>query len=489
MAGEEVAPEDVAVCDDRAPSEDEVRTPRRAPLERASSGSAMSNGPPSGEEADDDGVDAAMMTMEAFEAMEVRTDVSSAQSPSASSSESGEEGDDRAPGSAPGSAYKRARAPTTARDLHGFKLRTDQVEPYRRFEPMLRAEEREIRERWRLFARANSPRDAGGSGDGDDDDDGGAPLDVPSLAESVRHVIRGDDEDSFLELRMLVQSGLPSDARGSLWCVFLEEGGGYASRRGNGVGRPGADDPDARARLYASLSSSDYVCARDGEGAGGAASPSPSHGAEDPSAAFAKLIDKDIPRTLPGHARAAHFIATGALRRLLIAYCRHHPHVGYCQGMNFVAGLLLLILEANISQTQTEPGAENKHPGAAENHTPRTPRREQGEEGEKGEGGGGEGSDLRLESAAFWCLDAICDRILGAYYGEDMVDLQVRRDATWHLAILPIRPPHKHRTDHRRAMRLTHPFPLPFPLPFPFPVLSAPMIAGRSIGDAGASRE
>jgi len=49
--------------------------------------------------------------------------------------------------------------------------------------------------------------------------------------------------------------------------------------------------------------------------------------------AAAKQIELDIVRTLPGH---RHFGSTGAagvgpLRRVLLAYSRYDPEVGYCQ--------------------------------------------------------------------------------------------------------------------------------------------------------------
>lgn len=31
----------------------------------------------------------------------------------------------------------------------------------------------------------------------------------------------------------------------------------------------------------------------------------------------------------------------GALRRVLLAYAEHNPSVGYCQGLNFVAAMLV----------------------------------------------------------------------------------------------------------------------------------------------------
>ena len=79
-------------------------------------------------------------------------------------------------------------------------------------------------------------------------------------------------------------------------------------------------------------------------------------GEEDPSLAYLKLIEKDIPRTLPTHKQARQFGESGSLRRVLKAYCRHHPDVGYCQGMNFVAGLFLIIL----TNTRTLSGVGGK---------------------------------------------------------------------------------------------------------------------------------
>ncbi|XP_065568900.1 TBC1 domain family member 2B-like [Artemia franciscana] len=62
--------------------------------------------------------------------------------------------------------------------------------------------------------------------------------------------------------------------------------------------------------------------------------------------AAAKQIELDIVRTLPGH---RHFGSTGAagvgpLRRVLLAYSRYDPEVGYCQGLNRLAAVLLLCL-------------------------------------------------------------------------------------------------------------------------------------------------
>lgn len=67
--------------------------------------------------------------------------------------------------------------------------------------------------------------------------------------------------------------------------------------------------------------------------------------ADDPTfRASARVIEKDLLRTLPTHPflnrAAAPLIAP--LRRVLLTFARHVPDVSYCQGLNFVAAVLLL---------------------------------------------------------------------------------------------------------------------------------------------------
>lgn len=112
-----------------------------------------------------------------------------------------------------------------------------------------------------------------------------------------------------------------------------------------------------------------------------------------------KQIDKDLPRTFPGHP-LLDGIGRDSLRRVLAAYARHNPAVGYCQvrviprttsdtiitvyiprilterhrpttqGMNFIAALLLLMME---------------------------------------------------EEPAFWCLGALVEDVLPGYYSNTML--------------------------------------------------------------------
>eukprot|EP00041_Stephanoeca_diplocostata_P006773 m.93582 g.93582 ORF g.93582 m.93582 type:complete len:334 (+) comp16532_c0_seq20:331-1332(+) len=68
---------------------------------------------------------------------------------------------------------------------------------------------------------------------------------------------------------------------------------------------------------------------------------------------FSQQILLDMHRTFPNN---CHFRPDGCVRqqqlhRLLSAYATFNPGVGYCQGMNFVCGMLLLVLNGNEEET------------------------------------------------------------------------------------------------------------------------------------------
>ncbi|KAI3928487.1 hypothetical protein MKW98_024088 [Papaver atlanticum] len=58
-----------------------------------------------------------------------------------------------------------------------------------------------------------------------------------------------------------------------------------------------------------------------------------------------KQIDQDLPRTFPGHPWLDTLEGHASLRRVLVAYSFRDCHVGYCQGLNYVAALLLLVMK------------------------------------------------------------------------------------------------------------------------------------------------
>ncbi|KAL5794228.1 hypothetical protein ACOSP7_002822 [Xanthoceras sorbifolium] len=58
-----------------------------------------------------------------------------------------------------------------------------------------------------------------------------------------------------------------------------------------------------------------------------------------------KQIDHDLPRTFPGHPWLDTPEGHATLRRVLVAYSFRDSDVGYCQGLNYVAALLLLVMK------------------------------------------------------------------------------------------------------------------------------------------------
>ncbi|KAJ7285492.1 hypothetical protein O6H91_Y330200 [Diphasiastrum complanatum] len=142
------------------------------------------------------------------------------------------------------------------------------------------------------------------------------------------------------ELNLLVRGGVPMAFRGELWQVFV----GTTARRVEGH--------------YDVLlnQSSNFE-----------------HTASGAIEKWTSQIEKDLPRTFPGHP-ALDKDGRNALRRLLTAYARHNPDVGYCQAMNFFAALLLLLMP---------------------------------------------------EENAFWTLTAIIDDYFEGYFSEQMLEAQV----------------------------------------------------------------
>lgn len=66
---------------------------------------------------------------------------------------------------------------------------------------------------------------------------------------------------------------------------------------------------------------------------------------EDRDTPATKQIDHDLPRTFPGHPWLDNPEGHAALRRVLVAYSFRDSDVGYCQGLNYVAALLLLVMK------------------------------------------------------------------------------------------------------------------------------------------------
>ncbi|CAM8923512.1 unnamed protein product [Rhodiola kirilowii] len=144
------------------------------------------------------------------------------------------------------------------------------------------------------------------------------------------------------ELEFLVRGGVPKALRGEVWQAFV----GVKARRIKGY--------------YQELLVSEENKGDDNKSV-------------DATLKWKKQIEKDLPRTFPGHP-ALNENGRDSLRRVLWAYALHNPSVGYCQAMNFFAGLLLLMMP---------------------------------------------------EENAFWSLVGIIDDYFDGYFSEDMIESQV----------------------------------------------------------------
>ncbi|KAF6146869.1 hypothetical protein GIB67_018522 [Kingdonia uniflora] len=157
------------------------------------------------------------------------------------------------------------------------------------------------------------------------------------------------------ELECLVRGGVPMALRGELWQTFV----GVRARRVE--------------RYYQDLLDQEIVSNDNNKCDGISSIKGPSSRSGCAPEKWKAQIEKDLPRTFPGHP-ALDEDGRNALRRLLTAYARHNPSVGYCQAMNFFAGLLLLLMP---------------------------------------------------EENAFWTLMGIMDDYFDGYYTEEMTESQV----------------------------------------------------------------
>ncbi|KAJ6900532.1 TBC1 domain family member 8B-like isoform X1 [Populus alba x Populus x berolinensis] len=157
------------------------------------------------------------------------------------------------------------------------------------------------------------------------------------------------------ELEVLVRGGVPMALRGELWQAFV---GARARRVENyyqdllASETKSGNHADQQSDSTTKGSTTDTVCVQE---------------------KWKSQIEKDLPRTFPGHP-ALDNDGRNALRRLLTAYARHNPSVGYCQAMNFFAALLLLLMP---------------------------------------------------EENAFWTLMGVIDDYFDGYYSEEMIESQV----------------------------------------------------------------
>lgn len=183
---------------------------------------------------------------------------------------------------------------------------------------------------------------------------------VPTESASPSVTLEGVNGGSYLlwreELESLVRGGVPMALRGEMWQAFV----GVSARKISGYYNKLLDE---KTEVLDKKDLQDQAVNEQNN------SPKKNPKPEK----WKGQIEKDLPRTFPGHP-ALDEDGRNALRRLLTAYARHNPSVGYCQAMNFFAGLFLLFMP---------------------------------------------------EENAFWALVGVIDDYFEGYYTEEMIESQV----------------------------------------------------------------
>ncbi|GIL89929.1 hypothetical protein Vretimale_17938 [Volvox reticuliferus] len=63
-------------------------------------------------------------------------------------------------------------------------------------------------------------------------------------------------------------------------------------------------------------------------------------------------VELDLPRTFPSHPYlSCPTTGQAAMRRILTSYSLRNPKVGYCQGLNFIVGVMLMAMDRNEEHT------------------------------------------------------------------------------------------------------------------------------------------
>ncbi|KAL0042727.1 hypothetical protein WJX79_008895 [Trebouxia sp. C0005] len=306
-----------------------------------------------------------------------------------------------------------ANATTSIRDAYGFEVKKEMLSLYQKYAPLWEKEELERSERWDAFLahfetiyHKVMP---------EQQSQGAALEQLEQACQSWAPEDRGtskDLNDWQHQLRSLVQAGIPMTLRGKMWRTFLgleavkQEGyyeqlvyqalGNKYSKRKEKVAAEDQADASSTSQQQDELNNalgrsllkashlteevaavssphSQRLTSAYSEGASSELSSKVGAGWHPSSRDWNLQIEKDLHRTFPGHP-VMDGTGRSALRRILAAYARRNPSVGYCQGMNFIAGCLLLFMD---------------------------------------------------EEDTFWCLAIIVEELLPGYYSMAMVEPQV----------------------------------------------------------------
>lgn len=145
-------------------------------------------------------------------------------------------------------------------------------------------------------------------------------------------------------------------------------------------------------------------------------------------------IEKDLHRTFPNHALTNGVWGKARLRRVLGAYAVRNPKVGYCQGLNFLAAMFLLVFgdgDGGEGDGDGGDGGEGGEGGCIGKEEEKRGDEQDGAEEVRGDGRSGPlvgyspNRGGAAEAAAFWCFTALVEQILTGYFDPMMINQQV----------------------------------------------------------------
>lgn len=221
-----------------------------------------------------------------------------------------------------------------------------------------------------------------------------APLsDVASAVASLR---------KSGKLKNMVRGGIPPELRAKVWPLLC----------GAEQKRMALNEHDYYARLLRTVEATEAA-----DTAARAAAEGMRVAGDPPRASWETLdtleqIDKDLKRTFPKHRLIGTAEGQASMRRVLRAYCAgRNPRTGYCQGMNFLAGMLLCAM--------SDDGAGGVGAGSAATNQFTKPSSQEGLF---------VASILTpaVEENAFWMMVVLIERLLPSdYYTDGLTGVRV----------------------------------------------------------------
>ncbi|GMH41674.1 hypothetical protein BSKO_09584 [Bryopsis sp. KO-2023] len=220
---------------------------------------------------------------------------------------------------------------SSVRDAYGFEVKREFQHLYNRYSPLWEKEENERGERWKSFLSLVAPDikiRVHGEGHWIFEDRSGAERGLGSILKGIvgGEACEGEKchaldvrEEWHQHFRALVQAGIPMSrkVKGLYWLLAKSPQKRSGSSTDDEIGKGASSAPaQEKEQKVDNNEDSDWIT----------------------------QIEKDLHRTFPGHP-LMDITGRDGLRRVLAAYSRYKPDVGYCQGMNFTAGLLLLFMD------------------------------------------------------------------------------------------------------------------------------------------------